>query len=93
MAESNLRIANNLDMTLSLNDGSFRLYHKPDNIIQHIKKKSNYPPNLIKHRPASIEKRVSNNSSDEKIFKETAIYYEQKQPTRGALRRRCSENM
>ena len=32
--------------------------------------------NIIEHLPASIEKRLSNNSSDEKIFKEAAIYYE-----------------
>ena len=30
----------------------------------------------MKHLPASIEKRLSDNSFDEKIFKESAIYYE-----------------
>ena len=30
---------------------------------------SNHLPNLIKHLPASIEKRLSNNSSDEKYLK------------------------
>ena len=39
-------------------------------------KESNHPPNLIKHLPTSTEKRLSNNSSDEKIFKEATIYYE-----------------
>ena len=64
-------------MTLHLNDGSFRLYHKPD-IIQYINKESNHPPNIIKHLPTSIEKRLSNKqlSSNEKIFKEASIYYE-----------------
>ena len=76
MAKPNLRIVNYLDVTLNLNDGSFRPCHKPDDVIQYINKESNYPPNLIKHLPASIEKRLSNNSSDEKIFKESAIYYE-----------------
>ena len=32
--ESSLRIVNYLDVTLNLNDGSFRPYHKPDDIIQ-----------------------------------------------------------
>ena len=45
-------------------------------ISQYINKKSNHPPNFIKHPPASIEKRLSDNSFDEKIFKESAIYYE-----------------
>ena len=62
-------------MTLNLNNGSFKPYHKPDN-IQYINKESNDPPGIIKHMPVSIEKRLSNNSSDEKIFKEAAIYYE-----------------
>ena len=76
MAESNLRIVNYLDVTLNLNDGSFRPCDKPDDIIQYINKEFNHPPNLIKHLPASIEKRLSNNSFDEKIFQESAIYDE-----------------
>ena len=75
VAESNLRVVNYLDVTLNLNDGSFRPSHKPDDIIHYINKESNHPPNLIKHLPESNVKRLSNNSSDEKIFKEAAIYY------------------
>ena len=75
-AESNLKIVNYLDVTLNLNDGSFRPCDKSDDIIQYINKEFNHPPNLIKHLPASIEKRLSNNSFDEKIFQESAIYYE-----------------
>ena len=63
-------------MTLNLNDGSFRPYHKPDEIFQYINKKSKHQPNLIEHLPSSIEKWLSNNSSDENKFKETAISYE-----------------
>ena len=74
-AESNLKIVNYLDVTLNINDGSFRPCDKSDDIIQYIKE-FNHPPNLIKHLPASIEKRLSNNSFDEKIFQESAIYYE-----------------
>ena len=76
MAESNLRIINDLDVTLNLNDGSFRPCNKPDDIIQYINKEFNHLPNLIKHLPASIGKRLSNNSLDEKIFQESAIYCE-----------------
>ena len=76
MAESDLRISNYLDVTLNVNNGSFRPYHKPDDIIQYISKESNHSPNIIKHLQASIEKRLSNNFSDEKIFKEAAIYYQ-----------------
>ena len=76
VAESNLKIVNYLDVTLNLNNGTFKPYHKPDDIIQYINKESNHPPSIIEHLPASIEKRLSNNSSDEKIFKEAAIFYE-----------------
>ena len=76
VAESNLKIVDYLDVTLNLNNGSYKPYHKPDDIIQYINKESNHLPSIIEHLPASIEKRLSNNSSDEKIFKEAAIYYE-----------------
>ena len=76
VAESNLRIVNYLDVTLNLDDSSFRSCDKANDISQYINKDSNPPPNLIKHLPASIEKRLSGNSSDEKIFQELAIYYE-----------------
>ena len=68
MAESNLIIVNYLDVTLKLNDGSFRPCDKSDDIIQYINKEFNNPSNLIKPLPAYIEKQHSNNSSDEKIF-------------------------
>ena len=44
--------------------GSFKPYQKPDGIIQYINKESNHPPSITEHLPASIEKRLSNNSSD-----------------------------
>ena len=75
VAESNLRFVNYLDVTLNNDDGSFRPCGKPDD-IQYISKEFNYRLNLIKHLPASVEKRLSNNSFDEKIFQESAIYYE-----------------
>ena len=67
---------NYLDVTLNLNNGPFRPYNKPDDIIQYINKESNHRPNTIKHQPVSIEKRLWINSSDEKKFTEAAIYYE-----------------
>ena len=63
-------------MTLNLKDGSFRPCDKSDDIIQYINKEFNHPPNLIKHLPASIEKQLSNNSFDKKIFQESPSYYE-----------------
>ena len=44
LAESNLRIINYLDVTLNLNDGSFRPCDKSDDIIQYINKEFSHPP-------------------------------------------------
>ena len=38
VAESNLKIVNYLDVTLNLNNGFFKPYHKPDDIIQYSNK-------------------------------------------------------
>ena len=64
VAESNFKNVNYLDVTLNLNNGSFKPYHKPDDFIQYINKGSNHLPSIIEHLPASIGKRLSNNSSD-----------------------------
>ena len=65
-------------MTLIVNDGSCRPSDKPDDIFSTLTKNLTtlLSPNLIRHLPASIEKLLSNNSFDEKIFQESAIYYE-----------------
>ena len=54
-AESNLKFINYLEVTLALNEGTFRPYHKLDNKIQSIHTKSNRPPRIIKILPNSIE--------------------------------------
>ena len=43
-AESNQKIVNYLDVTLNLQDGTFRPYHKPDDQIQYVHLESNHPP-------------------------------------------------
>ena len=47
-------------------------------IIQHIHVESNHPPNIIKQIPKTIEKRLSQLSSSEEIFNESAPFYEDK---------------
>ena len=56
--ESKLRIANSLEVTVNLDNVSFRPYQNTDDIIQYIKKESNHSPTLMKHLPASIEKKI-----------------------------------
>ena len=43
-AESDQKIANYLDVTLNLKDGTFKPYHKPEDQIQYIYTESINPP-------------------------------------------------
>ena len=74
--ECNIKVVNYLDVTFNLNDGTYRSYQKPDNIIQYIHVESNHPPNIIKQIPKTIEKRLSQLSSNKEIFSESAPFYE-----------------
>ena len=71
--QCNLKITNYLDITLNLNDGSYRKLKEETNYI-HIN--SDHPPSIIEEIPRSIEKRLSILSSSKDIFQESAIYYE-----------------
>ena len=68
------KIVNYLDVTL--NDGTFRSYHKPNKKIQYIHKKSNHLPNIVKRLLTSIENRLSNLPSNGKLFHESTAYYQ-----------------
>ena len=73
----NMKIVNYLDVTLNLNDGSYRPYKKPNEETNYIHVNSDQPPSILKRLPKSIEKRLSSLSSSKQIFEETASYYEQ----------------
>ena len=72
------KVVNYLDVTFNLNDGTYRTYQKPDNIIQYIHVEPNHPPNIIKQISKTIEKCLSQLSSNEEIFNESAPFYEDK---------------
>ena len=72
------KVVNYLDVTFNLNDGTYRTYQKADNIIQYIHVESNRPPNIIKQISKTIEKHLSQLSSNEEIFNESAPFYEDK---------------
>ena len=73
----NLKIVNYLDVTLNLNDGSYKPFHKEKNEILYINAKSNHPPSIIKQLPLAIENRLSKLSSSEILFNESANVYQQ----------------
>ena len=73
----NTDTANYLDITLDLRDMSYKPYHKPNEKLQYINIKSNYPPSIIKNLPKMIETRLSRISSDKKKFDESKDRYEE----------------
>ena len=66
--QAGLRIVNFLDVQFNLNNSTYQPYRKPDNTPVYINKKSNHPPVVLKQLPKSIAKRISDISSDENIF-------------------------
>ena len=76
--QCNMKIVNYLDVTFNLNDGTYGPYRKSDNIIQYIHVESNHPLNIIKQIAKIIEKHLSQLSSNEEIFNESAPFYEEK---------------
>ena len=72
----NLKIVDYLDVTLNLNDGTYKPYRKPNDETLYINAKSNHPPNVIKQLPISIKNRLRNLSSNKNIFDEAARYYQ-----------------
>ena len=75
VVECNRKVVNYLDITLNLNNGTHKPYHKPDNEVNYVHVNSNHPPNVIKQIPISIQNRLSNLSSNEEIFHQATPYY------------------
>ena len=74
--ESNMKIVNFLDVTLNLSDGSFSPCRKPNDESLYINSMSNHPPNIIKHLPKSINRRISSLSCNEDHLNNVKHYYE-----------------
>ena len=66
--QCNMKIVNYLDVTFSLNGGTYKPYTKPSNEIKYIHKDSNHPPSVIRQIPLTIESRLSTLSFNEKLF-------------------------
>ena len=71
-----MKVVDYLDVTLNLNDGSFKPFRKPDDETNYIHVESDHPPNIIKQLPISVEKRISDLSSSEEIFVQSKQYYQ-----------------
>ena len=75
--EANKKIVNFLDVTLNLSTGKYQPYAKPNNVPLYVDKKSNHPPNILRNIPLSINKRLTEISSDEESFQRASQQYQQ----------------
>ena len=74
--DANKKIIDFLDITMNLKTGEHKPYMKPNNTPLYVHKQSNHPSNIIKNIPESINRRLSNISSNEKIFKKAIPPYQ-----------------
>ena len=72
-----LKILDYLDVTLSLDDATYRPSHKPNEETTYIHVESDHPPQIIKKIPRSIEKRPRLSSTKE-IFENSKGCYKQR---------------
>ena len=54
-----MKIVNYLDVTLNLNDGSYRPYKNPNEETNYLYVNSDQPASILKQLPMSIGKRLS----------------------------------
>ena len=71
----NLKSVDFLDVTFDLKNNTYKPYRKPNNKPQYINKHSNHAPNVLKQLPKSIEKRISENSSNIEVFNQSITLY------------------
>ena len=71
------KIDDNLDVTLNLNDGVYRPFHKSNWETTYIHVESGHPSQIIKNIPRPIQKRLSRLSSTKDTFEKSKDYYEQ----------------
>ena len=81
--EIGLTRVNFLDITLDLETGLYKPYRKPGDKPLYVSAHSNHPPQILKNIPAGIERRISDNSSNQEIF-EAAIQPFQSEMSHGS---------
>ena len=74
--EINLSRVDYLDITMDLETKLFKPYRKPGDRPLYVSALSNHPPQILKNIPVGIERRLSDNSANEQIFKEAAPVYQ-----------------
>ena len=71
----NLKSIDSLDITFDLVNNIYKPYHRPNNKPLYINKHSNHPPNIVEQLPKSIEKCISETSSNTDVFNRSITVY------------------
>ena len=74
--QTNLKVADFLDLSLNLSTESFYPFRKPNDQPLYIHHQSNHPPNIIRNLPASISRRLTDISSNEDVFADAKPLYD-----------------
>ena len=74
--QCNMKTVNYLDVTLNLENSTYRPNQKENIQIKYINIESNYPPSIIKKLSLSIESRFPSLFSSEEIFNKSVIPYQ-----------------
>ena len=74
--QCNMKTVNYSDVTLKLENSSYRPYQKKNNQIKCISIESNHLPSIIKQLPLSIKSRLSSLSYSEEIFNDSVTPYQ-----------------
>ena len=74
--QTNLKEVDFLDVTLNLQNGTYRPYKKANDKLLYNHSSSNHPPQIIKQLPNSISERLSKNSSNQEVFNTAKVEYE-----------------
>ena len=75
--ETNLREVNFLDVTFNLNSGLYDPYKEPSDQLLYVTTSSDHPPQVIKQRPNSINRKLIDNLSNKDVFNASKNEYEE----------------
>ena len=74
---ANLKVVDFLDVTFDLNTGIYKPFTKPNHTPKYVNKTSNHPPCVTQNIPEGVNQRLSENSSNEEVFKQEAPIYQE----------------
>ena len=74
--DTNLERVDFLDVSLDLTMGTYQPYAKPNSKVVYVHHQSNHPPSILKNIPVAVNKRISDLSQNEEIFKKHKDTYQ-----------------